>query len=117
MSLELRRVRGDLEALERVIDELAQLERLRALVASVVAPALEPGEVELYLVGAGRVELRRMAEARANHVAAAFDTAGLDLDAPIEADRLDALLVLDGYLARPSSELRVVTLSGGRLAA
>jgi hypothetical protein len=115
-ALELRRVRGDLEALERVIEELAQLERLRALAACVLAPALEPGQAELYLVAGGRVERRRVPEARAAAAAATFDPVAVG-DGPIEADRLDALLVVDGFLARPPSELRVLSLAGGRLAA
>ena len=53
------RLRDRIASLERVIDQLARLDRLRRLETCVLAPALEPGACDGFLVAGGRVLARR----------------------------------------------------------
>ena len=53
------RLRDRIVSLERVIDQLARLDRLRRLETCVLAPALEPGACDGFLVAGGRVLARR----------------------------------------------------------
>jgi DNA polymerase III epsilon subunit family exonuclease len=99
-ELEARELRRRIASLDRVVAELARIERLKRLAVRILAPGLTPGTCEAYLVCAGRVE----------QVARADERAPAPADAPIEADHLDRLLVVDAFLRRPPSELTILPL-------
>ena len=58
------RLRDRIAALEGVIEQLARLERLRAVEACLLAPALEPGWLRAFFVAGGRVFARARPSAR-----------------------------------------------------
>jgi DNA polymerase III epsilon subunit family exonuclease len=99
-ELEARELRRRIVALDRVVAELARLERLRRLELRIVTPGLAPGTSEAYLVCGGRVERSPRAD----------DLPPPPPDALVEADHLDRLLVVDAFLRRPPSELTILPL-------
>lgn len=106
------RLRDRIRALERVVGELAALERLRATRACLLAPASEPGFTWAAFVSAGRVvETRTLPpgagaalELRAGLAAARAAEPSL---APEDAE---VLLLLGTFLRRPPPELAVAPL-------
>jgi DNA polymerase-3 subunit epsilon len=101
------RLRDRVASLERVIDKLVQLDRLRRLEACVLAPAVEAGASDAFFVAAGRVVARRALRGSELEAALAFAAA----EAPShEPDHLDELLVVGTFLRRPPPELRVLPL-------
>jgi DNA polymerase-3 subunit epsilon len=106
------RLRDRLAALEAVIRELAELERLRRAELCVLAPAVEPGFRRAFFVAAGRVASVRTLppgpgarlELEAGIAAARAAAASL---APEHADEL---LLVDAFVRRPPPELRVAPL-------
>ena len=73
----------------------------------VLAPALEPGTLDAYIVGGGRVLPRRRRGA------------GGAPDRPasaIEADSLDQLAVVASFLDSPPPELKIVSVDSTRAA-
>ena len=73
---------------------------MRRLSVCLLAPGLEPGSREAYLVHGGRVAVQR-------------DLGGFEAVAEaavVEADRLDELLVVASFLDAPPPELTVVPL-------
>ncbi|HXV57027.1 MAG TPA: exonuclease domain-containing protein [Gaiellaceae bacterium] len=106
------RLRDRIEALEAVVAELAALERLRALEACLLAPAVEPGYARAVFVAGGRVAAVRTVppgagaalEVRAG-LAAARTVAPSD-----SAEDAEELLLLGSFLRRPPPELAVLPL-------
>lgn len=111
-ELELRRARRELEALERLVVQLNHLDQLRNLTACVVAPALEPGELDVHFVCGGELLVERMSCAAASParlIARLTALAARRAPPPaLAADRLDELLVVSSFIARTPPELRVL---------
>lgn len=106
------RLRDRLAALEEVVDELAELERLRALAVAVVAPSLDHGFARAFFVARGRIATSRsvpIGGGAAHEVALGVAEAlrGQPSRTPEDATELR---VLDSFLRRPPPELRVVPL-------
>jgi DNA polymerase III epsilon subunit family exonuclease len=109
---EAARLRDRLAALEAVVRELAQLERLRRAELCLLAPALEPGFTRAFLVRGGRVAAVRTLPTGAG--------ARLELESGLAAagrtepslapEHADELLLIGSFLRRPPPELRVVPL-------
>jgi DNA polymerase III epsilon subunit family exonuclease len=104
------RLRDRLAALERVVGELAALERLRAAELCLLVPALEDGWKRAFFVTGGRVAaVRTVLPGRA---------AALELEAGVAEARAlgtslapedaDELLLVGSFLRRPPPELTVV---------
>jgi len=100
-EIEARYLRRRIGSLERVIDQLNRLEQLKQLHLEVVAPALEAGSSDIYLVTAGRVI--------APGDSARTPTPG-HLPASIAADELDSLLAIAPFLRNPPPELTIAPL-------
>ncbi len=96
-DLDASRLRRDLASLERTHARLLELERLRQLDVCVLAPALEPGKLDTYVVSGGRVSLGRRG---------AGGVPGRPASA-IEADSLDQLAVVASFLDSPPPELKI----------
>ncbi len=96
-DLDASRLRRDLASLERTHTRLLELERLRQLDVCLLAPALEPGKLDTYIVSGGRVSLGRRG---------AGGVPGRPASA-IEADSLDQLDVVASFLDSPPPELKI----------
>jgi hypothetical protein len=107
------RLRDRISALEQVVADLAELERLRAARLCLLAPAVEPGFRRAVFVSGGRVAAVRtlprgpaarieleagLAEARAREESVAPEDA-------------DELLLVGSFLRRPPPELEVVRMA------
>jgi hypothetical protein len=107
------RLRDRIAALEQVVRDLAELERLRAARLCLIVPAVEPGFRRAVFVSGGRVgavrtlprgpSLRIEVEAGLAEASAAETSV-----APEDADEL---LLLGSFLRRPPPELEVVRLA------
>jgi DNA polymerase III epsilon subunit family exonuclease len=104
------RLRDRIASLERVIDQLCRLDRLRRLEKCLLAPALEPGACDAFFVAGGRV-LHRRGLTR-DQVGPALADAGRARDEgpACEPEHADELLVVGSFLRRPPPELRVLPL-------
>jgi DNA polymerase-3 subunit epsilon len=106
------RLRDRIAALEQVVSDLAELERLRAARVCLVVPAVEPGFRRAFFVSGGRIAAVRtlprgtaaqielqsgLAEARSSRGSVAPEDA-------------DELLLVGSFLRRPPPELEVVRL-------
>jgi DNA polymerase III subunit epsilon len=111
------RVRDRITALEHVVRELAELERLRRLELVVLAPALEEGWRRAVFVAKGRVVCARpLAPGDTFH-----KLGGPELEAGLaEVERAepttapedaDELLLVASFLRRPPPELQIVPLA------
>jgi DNA polymerase III epsilon subunit family exonuclease len=113
------RLRDRVEALEAVVRELAQLERLRATEACLLAPAVEEGFLRAFFVAGARVRSVRtlapgggaLVEIRAGLAEARGEERSL---APEHAEEL---LIVGSFLRRPPPELAVLPLDEGKIAA
>ncbi|MFN8223261.1 MAG: exonuclease domain-containing protein [Gaiellales bacterium] len=113
------RLRDRITALEEVVGQLDELERLRLLEVCLVVPAAEPGFVRGYAVVGGRVAASRRLPAGpgALHEAAALvNDAGASPGEPgaVEADELR---LVGSFIRRPPPELRTVPLDARAIAA
>jgi DNA polymerase III epsilon subunit family exonuclease len=109
---EAARLRDRLAALEAVVRELGQLERLRRAELCLLAPALEPGFTRAFFVRGGQVAAVRTLPTGAG--------ARLELECGLAAagrrepslapEHADELLLIGSFLRRPPPELRVVPL-------
>jgi DNA polymerase III epsilon subunit family exonuclease len=108
------RLRDRVAALELVVGELAELDRLRALAVCVVVPAADEGFARAHFVRGGRIAAVRTLRAGGAGVLEA--EAGLAAAAAIDEPSLDAndteeLLLVASFLRRPPPELRIVPLA------
>ncbi len=106
------RLRDRIAALEQVVERIDELQRLRALRACLVVPALEQGMVRAVFV-AGTVVARRTIPRGGGgylEVEAGLAEARRPRPAPLEATAADELLLIATFLRRPSPELRVTAL-------
>jgi DNA polymerase III subunit epsilon len=107
------RLRDRISALEHVVDDLAELDRLRAARVCLLAPADEPGFCRAFFVSGGRVaSVRTLPRGPAARLelesGLAEANAGHSSLAPEDADEL---LLVGSFLRRPPPELEVVRLS------
>jgi DNA polymerase-3 subunit epsilon len=114
-----RRLRDRIASLERVVDHLRNLERLRRLELCLTAPALEPGWHEAFFVTGGRIASRRKlppggGAALELHAGIAAARAATATGVSHEPEHLDELLVVAGFLQKPRPEVRVFGFDGGR---
>src|SRR5215213_8071652 len=118
---EAARLRDRIEALERVVERLSRLRRLRGLDACLIAPAAVDGWRTGFFVGAGAVRSQRPLPpgpgARLEvEVGLAACTASRPED-PLSAEEAENLLLLDGFIRRPPPELAVLPLDADAIAA
>jgi DNA polymerase III subunit epsilon len=104
------RLRDRLAALERVIGDLAALERLRAAELCLLVPALEGGWRRAFFVTGGRVAAVRTVPP--GHAASLELEAGIAearaRGASLAPEDADELLLIGSFLRRPPPELTVV---------
>ncbi len=100
-DLDASRLRRDLASLDRVHVLLREIDRLRRLELCVLAPSLEVGSPECFVVSGGRVTIQ------ANEPGSALPQR---TDAFLEADWLDPLAVVASFLTSPPPEMKIVTL-------
>jgi len=113
---EAARLRDRLEALEHVLDRLRRLEQLRTLDACVIAPALTPGWRKAFFVRAGALcavrPLPPGAGARLELNAGLTITRHIPRERePLTGAEAEDMLLLGGFIRRPSSELTVIPLA------
>jgi DNA polymerase III epsilon subunit family exonuclease len=107
------RLRDRIAALERVVEDLAELDRLRAARLCLLAPAVEDGFRRAFFVAGGRVAavrtLPRGPVARLELESGLAEAgAAAESVAPEDADEL---LLVGAFLRRPPPELEIVRLS------
>ncbi len=113
------RLRDRLAALEEVLDGVAELDRLRALEACLLVPAVQPGFVRALALRGGRIAASRTLPCGAG---AALEAGALVAEAGGAAasrapEDADELLLVGTFLRRPPPELRVVALDAEAVAA
>jgi DNA polymerase III epsilon subunit family exonuclease len=114
------RLRDRLEALERVVHDLRELELLRRKELVLLVPAQERGFAHAFAVAGGRVAARRRLPC---HAGAALEAAALVAEARAMAARgpaydpeaADELLLVAGFVRRPPPELDVLPLDPGAI--
>jgi excinuclease UvrABC nuclease subunit len=105
------RVRDRVAALEAVVERVAELDRLRGEELCVLAPAREPGFWRAFVLAAGRVTARTILRGAAGQLEIQSCLAAAARTEPsLEPEDAADLLVVAGFLRRPSPELRVVPL-------
>ena len=113
------RLRDRIQAVETVVERLAELQRLRALRTCLLVPAREPGFVRAVVVAHGRVAVTRTVPLGGGAVpevdAALAEAAGAA--APESPTEDAALGVVASFLRRPPPELRVLPLERGAILA
>jgi len=97
---EAARLRDRIEALEHVTERLGRLERLRALDACLLAPALEPELRKAFIVSGGRIRVRTVPPGEPPRLARE------PLEGPLSPEQAEDLLLIDGFLRRPPPELK-----------
>jgi len=118
---EAARLRDRLDALEKVVERLCRLDRLRRLELCLIAPAVEPGWQKAFFVSGGAVRAVRSlppgAGARIEIEAgiALCRSAG-EPDATLTPGEAEDLMLLHGFIRRPPPELAVLPLDLDRIA-
>ena len=120
---EAARLRDRIEALERVLERLRRLERMRGLDLCLIAPALRQGWWRAFFVCAGEVcavsSLAPGAGARLE-IGAGLTLCSLARqrsDPTLTPAQAEDLLLLDGFVRRPPPELTVLPLDADRITA
>jgi DNA polymerase-3 subunit epsilon len=118
---EAARLRDRIEALEQLVERLRRLERLRAMELCLVAPAVEPGcQKAFFVCGGGVCAVRSLAPGAA---------AGLEIEAglvicrtaretaaeTLTLEQAEELILLEGFIRRPTPELAVLSLDASRI--
>ena len=107
------RLRDRIGALEQLCRQLQRLERLRRARCCLLAPAVEPGFARAIFVAGGRMAaVRTLPPGDGARLEVQAGLAAVDFDPPehLEAEDLDALLLVGTFLRRPPPELRVAPL-------
>ena len=115
------RLRDRIGAVERLVNYLRRLQRLRSLELCLLAPAVEPGMRRAFFLAGGRIQAVRTVPPGAGAAielgagVAAARTAPL----PFDAEWVDELLLVGTFLRHPPAELEVRPLEActSRLAA
>jgi DNA polymerase III subunit epsilon len=116
------RLRDRLAALERVVADLGELERLRAAELCLLVPAKEDGFAQAFFVAGGRIAATRTLP---RHAGAALEiAAGLraaraarPAASTLAPEVADELLLVASFLRRPPPELTVLPLYEAQIAA
>ena len=114
-------MRDRIDALEKVVERLRRLDRLRRLELCLIAPAVEPGWQKAFFVSGGAVRAVRPlppgAGARIEIEAgiALCRSAG-EPDDTLTAGEAEDLMLLHGFIRRPPPELAVLPLDAERIA-
>jgi DNA polymerase-3 subunit epsilon len=115
------RLRDRIDALERLVDHLRRLEKLRSLELCILAPAVEPQMRRAFFLAGGRIQALRTVPngAGAAIELAAGVAAARTAPLPFDAESVDELLLVGSFLRRPPPELEVLPLAAclARLAA
>jgi len=112
------RLRDRLNALENVVERIAELDRLRRSSLCVLAPAREPGFRRAFFVFGGRVSARTLVQGPAGKLEVESGLAEAALAGPsLAPEDADELLVVSGFLRRPGPELRLVSLDASEILA
>jgi len=115
------RLRDRIDALERLINHLRRLERLRSLELCILAPAVEPRMRRAFFLAGGRIQAVRTIPPGAGAALelAAGVAATRTQPRPFDVESVDELLLVGGFLRRPPPELEVRPLAAcaSRLAA
>jgi DNA polymerase-3 subunit epsilon len=115
------RMRDRIDALERLVQYLRGLERLRSLELCLVAPAVEPGMRRAFFLAGGRIQAVRTIPPGAGAVIelSAGVAAARTTPLPFDPEYVDELLLVGSFLRRPPAELGVRPLDAcsSRLAA
>jgi DNA polymerase III epsilon subunit family exonuclease len=107
---EASRLRRELGSLERVIEELREVDRLRTLDICVLAPGRKPGSRVAYVARGGKLTVHPLSPG--GEPGAALRTGErAGLAAHLDVDHLDELLVLASFLRAPPPELEVLAAS------
>lgn len=111
------RLRDRLAALDDVVAQLAELDRLRELRACIVVPAREPGFARAHAIAGGRVAAVRLIGrgAGAAHEASALVAAASEAGFSRAAEDADEVRLVASFLRRPPPELRVVPLDAAAI--
>jgi DNA polymerase III subunit epsilon len=107
------RLRDRIAALEQVVEDLAELRRLRAARLCVLVPAVEPGFRRAFFVSGGRVAaVRTLPRGEAARIELEAGLAeARSCDESLAPEDADELLLLGSFLRRPPPELEVLRLS------
>ena len=111
------RLRDRLAALEEVVAELSELDRLRALETCVLAPAREPGFVRAHAISRGRIAAVRLLGRGpgAVHEAAALVAEASRGERSLAPEDADELRLVGAFLRRPPPELRLARLDADEI--
>jgi hypothetical protein len=107
------RLRDRIAALEQVVRDLAELERLRAARLCLIVPAVEPGFRRAVFVSGGRVgAVRTLPRGPALRIEVEAGLAEASAaETSVAPEDADELLLLGSFLRRPPPELEVVRLA------
>jgi DNA polymerase III epsilon subunit family exonuclease len=117
---EAARLRDRMRALEAVVRELGELERLRRTAACLLVPSSEPGFTRAYFVSGGRIAaVRTLPPGPGARLELQTGLAAARRAPPsLQAEDADELLLVGSFLRRPPPELQILPLgSEPRLAA
>jgi DNA polymerase-3 subunit epsilon len=111
------RLRDRLGGLDEAVTALRELERMRALEACVVVPALEAGFVRAHAIAGGRVAAVRLVPRGpgAAHEAAALVAEAVRASPSTAPEHADELRLVASFLRRPPPELRVGPLDAAAI--
>lgn len=117
---EAARLRDRIEALEHVVERLRRLRRLQDLEACLIVPGPDPGWRKAFFVRGGRVLAVRTLPpgggARLEvETALRMCSAQENISAPMTPEQAEDVLLLDGFVRRPPSELAVQPLDLDRI--
>jgi DNA polymerase-3 subunit epsilon len=105
------RLRDRISALEQVVEDLAELERLRAARLCLLAPAVEPGFRRAFFVSGGRVAaVRTLPRGPAARIELEAGLAEARVGESVAPEDADELLLIGSFLRRPPPELEVVRM-------
>src|SRR5207342_1869861 len=116
---EAARLRDRLEALEKIVERLRRLDRLRRLELCLIAPAVEPGWHKAFFVSGGAIRTVRSlapgAGARLEIEAGiSLCRSAQELDDALTAAQAEDLMLLHGFIRRPPPELTALPLDAER---
>jgi hypothetical protein len=114
-------LRDRVDALEKVVERLCRLDRLRRLELCLIAPAVKPGWQKAFFVSGGAVRAVRSlppgAGARIEIEAGiALCCSAGEPDNTLTAGEAEDLMLLHGFIRRPPPELAVLPLDPERIA-
>ncbi len=107
------RLRDRIAALEDVVRSLQRLQQLRRARCCLIVPAAEPGFARAIFVAGGRVAAVRTlppGDGARLEVESGLAAVKRAADTHLDAEEIDALLVVGTFLRRPPPELRVAPL-------